>query len=160
MMDRTLSYLLDTDTCIYLLNGDQRVKARVAQVGIEAIAVAMITQGELFFGAYNSSQINSNLERIREFFTEPGPEVLPLDEHVMDCFGKTKAELRRKGQPLGDIDLLIAGVAVSRGLTLVTNNTKHFKRVPDISLDNWFMSTSDPISSPAIEEKPEEDQTA
>ena len=151
-MIRTLCYLLDTDTCIYLLNGEQRVKARVAQVGVEAIAVAIVTKGELYFGAYNSSQIDSNLERIREFFTEPGPEILPVDDQVMDCFGKTKAELRRKGQPIGDIDLLIAGVAISRNLKLVTNNTKHFQRVPGISLENWFPGSSEHISTPTTEE--------
>jgi tRNA(fMet)-specific endonuclease VapC len=158
-MDRTLRYLLDTDTCIYLLNGDQRVKARVAQVGIEAIAVAIVTKGELYFGAYNSSQIDANLERIREFFTEPGPEILSIDDQVMGCFGKTKAELRRKGQPIGDIDLLIAGVAISQGLKLVTNNTKHFKRIPGILLENWFTSISEQTSTPVTEENKEEDQT-
>lgn len=151
-MIRTLRYLLDTDTCIYLLNGEQQVKARVAQVGVEAIAVAIVTKGELYFGAYNSSQIDSNLERIREFFTEPGPQILPVDDQVMDCFGKTKAELRRKGQPIGDIDLLIAGVAISRNLKLVTNNTKHFQRVPGISLENWFPGSSEPTSTPTTEE--------
>lgn len=62
-MKRTLEYLLDTDTCIYLLNGDQRVKARVAQVGVEAIAVAIVTKGELYFGAYNSSQVDAKTKQ-------------------------------------------------------------------------------------------------
>jgi tRNA(fMet)-specific endonuclease VapC len=159
-MKRTLDYVLDTDTCIYLLNGDQHVKARVAQAGIEAIAVAIVTKGELYFGAYNSSQIDANLARIREFFTEPGPEILPIDEKVMDCFGKIKAELRRKGQPIGDIDLLIAGVAISRNLKLVTNNTKHFKRVSGIVLENWFMDSPEKMPIPATEREEEEDQTA
>ena len=151
-MNRTLQYLLDTDTCIYLLNGNQRVKERVAQVGVEAIAVAIVTKGELYFGAYNSSQIEANLERIRTFFIEPGPEVLPLDDKVMDYFGKFKTELRRKSQPIGDIDLLIASVAISRNLKLVTNNTKHFQRVPGISLENWFSGSSEHTSTQTTEE--------
>lgn len=97
-----------------------------------------MTKGELYYGAYNSERVETNLERIRMFFQTPGPEVLPLDDAVMDCFGKFKAELRRKGLPIGDTDLLIAGAAVSRNLKLVTNNTKHFNRIPGISLEDWL----------------------
>ncbi|MCK5522378.1 MAG: type II toxin-antitoxin system VapC family toxin [Thiomargarita sp.] len=137
-MKWTLRYLLDTDTCIYLLNGELKVKNRVAQVGVESLAVANMTKGELYFGAYNSNQVENNLKRIQAFFTMQAPEVLPLDEKVMEIFGQLKAELRQKGQPIGDIDLLIAGVAISNNLTLVTNNTKHFERIPHISLENWY----------------------
>ena len=137
-MKWALRYLLDTDTCIYLLNGELKVKNQVAQVGIESLAVANITKGELYFGAYNSIQVKNNLERIQAFFTTPAPQILPLDEKVMEIFGQLKAELRRKGQLIGDIDLLIAGVAISNNLTLVTNNTKHFERIPNISLENWY----------------------
>ncbi|MEN8221180.1 MAG: type II toxin-antitoxin system VapC family toxin [Pseudomonadota bacterium] len=148
MNKRTLYYLLDTDTCIYLLNEEQRVKDRVAQVGVEAIAVAAVTKGELYFGAYNSSQVETNLERIQALFATPGPEVLSLDDKVMDCFGKFKAELRHQGQPIGDIDLLIAGVAVTQSLTLVTNNTKHFKRIPGLSLENWLTASFEGMQTP------------
>ncbi len=137
-MTRPLNYFLDTDTCIYLLNGEPRVKHRVALVGVERIALTVVTQGELYFGAYNSDRIEHNLERIQQFFAIPGPTVLALDESSLKNFGKFKVELRRTGQPIGDIDVLIAGVAVSRRLTLVTNNTKHFERIPGIVLDNWW----------------------
>jgi len=138
-MNSQLKFLMDTDTCIYLLNGNQNIKNQITRVGVEAIAVSVMTKGELYFGAYNSNRVKTNLERIQLFFEPPAPEVLPLDDVVMDCFGKFKAELRRKGQPVGDTDLLIAGVAISRRLTLVTNNTKHFNRIPGISLENWFV---------------------
>jgi len=110
---------------------------------VEHIAVTAVTQGELYFGAYNSGRVAHNLERIQQFFGVPGPTLLALDENSLMNFGKFKSELRRKGQPIGDIDLLIAGVAVSRGLTLVTNNTKHFERIPGISLDNWLTVSDD-----------------
>lgn len=137
-MKRTVQYLLDTDTCIYLLNGNTRLKAQVARIGVEALAVSIVTKGELSFGAYYSSQIEHNLQRIHTFFASPGPAVLPLTDHDMDYFGRFKAELRKKGQPIGDIDVLIAAVAVNHHLILVTNNTKHFTRIPGISLENWF----------------------
>ena len=99
-MNRSLQFLLDTDTCIYLLNSDVRVKARVAQVGIEVIAVAIPTVGELYFGAYNSARVEANLARVRAFLSAPGPAVLPIDDAAADCFGKFKAALRHMGKPI------------------------------------------------------------
>jgi tRNA(fMet)-specific endonuclease VapC len=137
-MTHALQYLLDTDMCIYLLNGDERVKNRVAQVRIETIAVSILTVGELYFGAYNSEQIDDNLSRVRDFLSSPGPIVLPIDDDAADCFGRFKTALRRRGKPIGDFDLLIAGIASSRGLKVVTNNTEHFERITDITLENWI----------------------
>lgn len=137
-MNRPLQYVLDTDICIYLLHGNRQVKARAAQVGVEAIAVATPTVGELYFGAYNSASVESNLALVRSFLSPPGPMILSVDDVAAERFGKFKAMLRRAGRPIGDIDLLIAGVAASRGLKVVTNNTQHFERVPDILLENWI----------------------
>ena len=140
-MTSAVQYLLDTDMCIYLLNGDERIKSRVAQVGVEAISVSILTVGELYFGAYNSARLEANMERIHEFLSYPGPIVLAIDDAAADYFGKFKAALRREGKPIGDVDLLIAGVAASRGLKVVTNNTEHFERIADISLENWLRSS-------------------
>ena len=137
-MNYALHYLLDTDMCIYLLNGHPRVKARVAQVGIAALAVAIPTVGELYFGAYNSARVEANVMRVRAFLSSPGPQLLLIDDLAAEQFGRFKAILRRAGRPIGDIDLFIAGVAVRHGLTVVTNNTEHFARVPDLSLENWL----------------------
>ncbi len=136
-----LQYLLDTDMCIYLLNGDERVKNRIAQVGIEAISVSILTVGELYFGAFNSERLEANLERISNFLSSLGPIVISFDDAAAKFFGKFKAALRRDGKPIGDMDLLIAGIAASRGLKVVTNNTGHFERVADISLENWLRSS-------------------
>jgi tRNA(fMet)-specific endonuclease VapC len=124
--------------CIYLLNGDEHVKSKIAQVGIETISVSILTVGELYFGAYNSQHFETNLERINEFLSSPGPIVLSFDDAAAKYFGKFKAALRRDGKPRGDMDLLIAGVAASHDLKVVTNNTGHFERIPDISLENWL----------------------
>jgi tRNA(fMet)-specific endonuclease VapC len=139
-MSSVVKYLLDTDMCIYLLNGDERVKSRVAQAGVAAISVSILTVGELYFGAYNSARLEANLERIREFLSSPGPIVLSIDDAAAKYFGKFKAALRRDGKPIGDVDLLIAGIAASRGLKVVTNNTEHFERIAEISLENWLRS--------------------
>lgn len=137
-MSRPLQYLLDTDMCIYLLNDDLHIKARVAQVGVACLAVSIPTVGELYFGAYNSARVDANLARVRAFLAPPGPEVLLVDEAASEWFGRFKATLRRTGRPIGDIDLLIAGVAQSHGLTVVTNNTGHFERIPVLTIENWL----------------------
>jgi tRNA(fMet)-specific endonuclease VapC len=134
----TWHYLLDTDMCIYLLNGHPRVKARVAQVGIAALAIAIPTVGELYFGAFNSGRVEANVARVRAFLSPPGPQVLLMDEPAAEQFGRFKAILRREGRLIGDIDLFIAGVAVRHGLTVVTNNTGHFERIPELPLENWL----------------------
>ncbi len=136
-----LAYLLDTDTCVFLLKGDARVKSRVARVGVNALAVAIPTVGELYFGAYNSERVEANLIRVRGFLTPPAPTILPIDDAAAESFGKFKASLRRAGTPIGDVDLLIAGVASSRALTVVTNNIAHFSRVPGLTLENWLEAT-------------------
>ena len=141
-MNHELKYLLDTDICIYLLNGDRRIKDSIAQVGIEAISVAIPTVGELYCGAYNSARVEANLVRVRAFLSPPGPKILPIDDAAAECFGRFKATLRQIGKPIGDVDLLIAGVAASQNLKVVTNNTGHFDRIPDVSLENWLKPRS------------------
>jgi tRNA(fMet)-specific endonuclease VapC len=122
--------------CIYLLNGHPQVKARVVEVGVAALAVAIPTVGELYFGAYNSGRVETNIARARAFLSPPGPHVLLIDEPAAEQFGRLKAILHRTDRPIGDVDLFIAGVAVRHGLTAVTNNTSHFERLPELPLEN------------------------
>ena len=119
-------------------NSHPRVKARVAEVVVPALAVVIPSVGELYFGAYNSGRVEANVARVRAFLAPPGPQVLRIDEPAVEQFGRFKALLRRAGRPIGDIDLFIAGVAVRHGLTVVTNNTDHFARIPDLPLENWL----------------------
>jgi tRNA(fMet)-specific endonuclease VapC len=81
-----LHYLLDTDICIYLLNGNAPVKARVSQEGIEALAIAIPTVSELYFRAYNSTRVEANVARVRAFLSPPGPQVLLIDEPAAEQF--------------------------------------------------------------------------
>src|SRR5262245_60240330 len=86
--------------CIYLLNGHPHVKTRVAEVGVTALAVAIPTVGELYFGAYNSGRVEANIARGRAFLSPPGPQVLLIDEAASEQFGRFKALLRRTGRPM------------------------------------------------------------
>jgi tRNA(fMet)-specific endonuclease VapC len=108
--------------------------------GIAALAVAIPTVGELYFGAYNSGRVEANVARVRAFLSPPRPQVLRMDEPAAEQFGRLKAILRREGRLIGDIDLFIAGVALRHGLTVVTNNTGHFERIPELPLENWLES--------------------
>ncbi|MCJ7531435.1 MAG: PIN domain-containing protein [Anaerolineales bacterium] len=128
-------YLLDTDICIYWLKGSQVVKDHLLNAGTEHIAISVITAAELYFGAYNSVRVKENhfhLERFLDTIT-----ILPLENYALQTFGVLKAELRKEGQALADFDLLIAATALAEGRVLVTNNIRHYERIPHIRLENW-----------------------
>jgi len=130
-----MSYLLDTDMCIYWLNGQQRVKDKLLAAGWEQIAISVITQAELYYGAYNSSRVTKNLKRADDFIKQL--PIFSLREATLKRFGALKTQLRQSGQPLPDFDLLIASVALVENRILVTNNTRHYQRIPDLQLENW-----------------------
>lgn len=127
-------YLLDTDTCIFLLRDKYFIHQKIAAVGTENCFVSSITIGELIYGAYNSPEFEkhrSDADRIMSF-----AEVLPIFDSL-GVYGKEKARLRRAGTPIPELDLLIATTAVHHNMTLVTNNTKHMQRIEGIVLENW-----------------------
>lgn len=131
-----MSYLLDTDTCIYWLKGSQPVSQRIQSIGVHQIAISAITAAELYFGAYNSIRVEPNLVRAETFMNQLA--VLPLTRSTLKIFGQLKAELRKQGQPLADFDLLIASTALISKRTLVTNNLRHYTRIPDLKVENWI----------------------
>ncbi len=133
-----MSYLLDTDTCIYWLRNRQSVRERVRERGWNQISICVITVAELYYGAYNSNRVTENLARA-EFFIQNLP-VLPLNDTALRRFGELKAELRRIGQPIADFDLLIASVALAESYILVTKNTRHYDRIPELQLENWTLA--------------------
>lgn len=132
-------FLLDTDTCIYLLNDVASVKERVREVGIERLAISIITVAELFFGAFYSERRDHNLQRVREFLAPPSPRMLGVSRRVVKRFGEIKADLKRRGQIIGDFDILIASTALVHRCTMVTNNQDHYGRIKGLSLENWFL---------------------
>jgi tRNA(fMet)-specific endonuclease VapC len=78
--------------------------------------------------------VTENLARA-EFFIQQLP-VLPLSNNALRRFGQLKAELRKAGQPLADFDLLIASISLAESYVLVTNNTRHYDRIPELQLEN------------------------
>ncbi len=128
-------YLLDTDILIYALKGDATVVENLRRHAADPKAISVISYGELIYGAQNSQQVLANLakaHRIRE--TLPIIDVTPA---VMETFGLLKAELRRSGTLVDDFDLVIGATALVLGYTMVTNNKKHFSKIPGITVVNW-----------------------
>lgn len=100
--------------------------------------ISAITLAELLYGAYNSSNVEKNLSRIKDF--EDVINVLNLDRECLEKFAAVKAKLKAEGKILDDFDILIASSAIVNDCVVVTNNTKHFERIEGIKIENW-MST-------------------
>ncbi len=128
-------YVLDTDTCIYWLKGDKNIEVKVLEAGLDNISITVITECELFYGAFKSSKVEKNLKVIADLSKKI--KIVQTMDGVSRIYGKIKADLERRGQILDDADLLIACITLVRGSTLVTNNTDHFKRVPGLAIENW-----------------------
>jgi tRNA(fMet)-specific endonuclease VapC len=128
--------MLDTDTCIYIINRRpesvfDRLRAhRVGDIGISAITVS-----ELRYGAEKSSRPEENHEALDSFLTPL--EILEYGEAESRTYGMIRSHLERSGKPIGSMDLLIAAHAVSLGAILVTQNTREFERVPDLRVESW-----------------------
>jgi len=99
------------------------------------IGISIVTLAELRYGAAYSTHPDSNNSAIDAFVD--GIVVLGFDPEAARIFGDIKADLRRAGTLIEDLDLIIAATALARDLTLVTNNTDHFGRIPGLNLENW-----------------------
>ena len=128
-------YLLDTDTLIYNLKGNDSIKRNLELHLEDPIKISVITLMELYFGAYKSEKVAGNLAKIRRI--ENSFEIVSTGKESAQTFGMLKASLKKSGAPLDDFDLLIASCAMAHNLTLVTNNTKHFSRIDGLKLTNW-----------------------
>lgn len=134
-----MSYLLDTNAVVALLrNRPPVVRSRFQEAAAkgEPIAVSSVVQFELWYGAEKSDRIAENIERLRVFLSGD-LEMLDFDDEDAQVAGRVRARLERAGTPIGAYDLLIAGQALRRGLTLVTANVSEFRRVPGLIWVDW-----------------------
>jgi len=128
-------YLLDTDTLIYIIKGEEQVVKHLRLHLNDTIKVSVITLMELYYGAYKSQKISTNLAKIKKI--ETSLEVIPVEEDAVAVFGSLKAKHETQGNRLDDFDLAIATCALVNDLTLISNNLKHFQRIEGLKLDNW-----------------------
>lgn len=134
-----VTYLLDTDTCSYIMRS--RTGAlwdRLDQLPEQSASISVITLGELQFGATLTplaSRIATQLGRLLRCLP-----VLPLSQDTGVHYARIRSDLRKMGTPIGPNDLWIAAHALTYQLTLVTNNTREFSRVKGLKLDSWESS--------------------
>ena len=129
-------YLLDTDTVIYILKGDPVTEANLRKHIHDPIKIGTVTLMELYYGAYKSQKVTSNLAKIRTL--ENVLEIIVIGEEVAEIFGREKVRLEKEGTPLDDFDLVVGCCALAHNLTLVTNNVRHFKRIEGLQVTNWI----------------------
>jgi tRNA(fMet)-specific endonuclease VapC len=128
-------YLLDTDTVSFALRGRGAVTARLLEHRPSEICISSITLAELRFGA--EARRSRKLHRLIDTFVG-SVAVIPFDQPAADRFAPVAIALARRGEPVGTFDTLLAAHALSQGLTLVTNNVKHFQRVEGLTTENWI----------------------
>lgn len=129
-------FLLDMDTVIYVLKGVPAAVSNLKKHIHAPIKIGTITLMELYYGAYKSQKVTSNLAKIKTL--ENFLEVIPIGQEVAELFGKEKARLEKEGVPLDDFDLILGCCALAHNLTLVTNNVKHFERIEGLQVKNWI----------------------
>ncbi len=126
--------ILDTDHCVALLRKNLDLGDHMP--ADEELSLSAVSVAELTHGAWRSAHREDNLARLEVLLA--AVIVLPFDEASARRFGNLKAELETRGEPLDDLDLEIASIALENNLTLVTNNTNHFKRIKSLELENWI----------------------
>jgi len=132
-----MKYMLDTNICIYLIKQKPRqVLERLQKLRIADVCISSITLSELEYGVEKSERRDQNRAALTQFIVPVS--VSPYDEAAAEAYGKIRSSLERKGLPLGSLDVLIAAHALSLKLTLVTNNVREFKRIPELKLENWI----------------------
>ena len=131
--------LLDTHICIYIINAKPPgVLARFQQYRLGDIGLCSVVAAELAFGVAKSGSARNR--QALEMFLAP-LTILPFDAPAVWAYGDLRADLERRGTPIGSLDTMIAAHALSQQAMLVTNNTREFAQVPGLQLDNWVLAT-------------------
>lgn len=130
-----MTYLLDTNAVIALLNQDQSFISRLRQHRPKDFVVSSIVMFELYYGAAKSKKVAENLRKLSKL---PFEEI-PFDSLSSIAAGKIRAVLSRQGTPIGPYDVMIAGQAIAHDLILITHNVKEFERVVDLRFEDWLV---------------------
>lgn len=132
-----MKYILDSDTLIYFLKGHSEIVEKVASISETNLATTIINHTELFFGAFYSEKKEKNIKKIQEFLDSI--HIFDFSRSASLMFAEQKALLKKQGNIVADMDLMIASIVLANDGILVTNNVKHFKRIKKLKLENWVM---------------------
>ncbi len=131
-----MRYLLDTNACVDYLSGRySNVITRIQRSSPDDLRLSSVVVAELRYGADRSAHPKANHSRLDALVEEI--ESLDFDLGAAAAYGRVRSGLEGAGQPIGPNDMLIAAHAVSRRLTLVTDNVKEFRRVRGLKVENW-----------------------
>lgn len=131
-----MKYMLDTNICIYAIkNKPESVIRKVLAQNPEDLCISVVTYAELMHGVVKSQAVEKNRIAMSLFLS--AITVLDFNSRAAEVYGEIRAELEKKGTPIGPMDLLIAGHAKSQNLVLVTNNTREFARVTGLQIEDW-----------------------
>jgi tRNA(fMet)-specific endonuclease VapC len=132
-----VKYLLDTNTCIYIINRKPPSAVNhIRSLSPDEIAISTITIAELQYGINRSQHVDRNRIALLEFLVPFS--IIDFDQRAAASYGRIRALLEAKGKPIGPMDLLIAAQAVSEKLILITNNEKEFRLVDGLKIENWI----------------------
>ena len=134
-----MRYLLDTNACIAILNGNpEAVQQRLDRevIARSEVYVSSICLFELWFGVAKSSKREFNRKRLQNFLTGP-LLLLSFEAEDAEFSGEIRARLEESGHPAGSYDMLITGQAIRNELILVTANTREFGRIKGLKIENW-----------------------
>jgi tRNA(fMet)-specific endonuclease VapC len=131
-----MKYLLDTNICIYIIKKKpENVIKKFSKLKIGSVAISSITLSELYYGIAKSSKPNENMIALQEFISPL--EIIDFNNDSAFVYGEIRSLLEKKGNIIGSMDLLIASIAKSQDLILVTNITKEFSRISNLKIENW-----------------------
>lgn len=131
-----MKYMLDTNICIYAIkHKPEQVFIRLLEHDPSEICISSVTYAELVYGVEKSMAVDRN--RLALTLLLANIEIMNFDSLAAESYGKVRADLERKGTPIGPLDMMIAGHAKALGYAIVTNNTKEFERVEGVIVENW-----------------------
>ncbi len=131
-----MKFMLDTNACIYLIKQKPlSVLKNLKEHSAGDIGISSITLAELHYGVEKSQHVQKNREALSEFILPL--EIADFDEKASQTYGTVRSALEKEGKPIGSMDMLIGSHALSLSVTLVTNNTKEFKRIKNLKVVDW-----------------------
>ena len=132
-----MRYMLDTNICIYIIkHKPEKVFKELQKHDPSEVCISSVTYAELIHGVEKSAAIEKN--RLALALLLANIEIMNFDVNAANCYGKIRADLEKKGTPIGTMDMLISAHAKSENLIVVTHNTREFERIEGLQLEDWY----------------------
>ncbi len=131
-----MKYVIDSDIISYFIDGDEWLTYKFTNYSDNDIYTTRMNYAEILFGIYKSGVKTKKFEILKGFIEEIN--ILEFDEESAKIYAVNKSRLRKKGEIVADMDLMIASITIANSYTLITNNVKHFQRFEGLKIENWI----------------------